>query len=168
MSTYSRPADLPNFENPPVVEVVLSIQFEQIARLRTAQIGLLWTKLRAEFPKVEELAPIAPVIESFGPPTAGRVGFRFEALDVPPLARVLFLNDSQDQLVQIQPDRLLHNWRKTTGAQPYPRYGAIREAFLRELGLFQEFLAQESVVLFAFNHAGAKYVNNSLPPAPGF
>jgi uncharacterized protein (TIGR04255 family) len=163
MSTYSRPADLPNFENPPVVEVVLSIQFEHIARLRTAQIGLLWTKLRAEFPKVEELAPIAPVIESFGPPTAGRVGFRFEALDVPPLARVLFLNDSQDQLVQIQPDRLLHNWRKTTGAQPYPRYGAIREAFLRELGLFQEFLAQESVGPLRINQCEVTYVNHILP-----
>jgi uncharacterized protein (TIGR04255 family) len=162
MSTYSRPAGLPNFENPPVVEVVLSIQFEQIARLRTAQMGLLWSKFRADFPKVEERAPIEPVIERFGSPTGGRVGVRFEALDIPPLARVLFLNDAEDQLVQVQPDRFLHNWRKTTGARVYPRYGTIREAFLRELGLFQEFLDQESIGPLRINQCEVTYVNHIL------
>ncbi len=35
----SRPQDLPDFENPPVVEVVLSVQFEALS-----QSDLLWIR----------------------------------------------------------------------------------------------------------------------------
>src|ERR1035437_1636199 len=119
MSTYQRAADLPNFENPPVVEVVLSIQFDPIVHLQTVQIGLLWAKFRREFPKVEERGPLNPVVERFGAPASPKIGVRFEAREIPPLARVLFLNAPENQLVQVQPDRFIHNWRKTTGMGEY-------------------------------------------------
>lgn len=160
MTTYTRPADLPNFLNPPVVEVVLSIQFEQLAELRTPQVGLLWTKFRSDFPKIEERPPIQPVVERFGPHAMAKVGVRFEALEIPPLARVLFLNSAEDQLVQVQPDRFLHNWRKMAGAGPYPRYGTIREAFLREVDLFQSFLNEESMGTLRVTQCEVTYVNH--------
>lgn len=162
MSTYLRPPDLPNFENPPVVEVVLSVQFEPLSGLRTAQIGLLWSRFRGGFPKVEERPPLNPVVERFGPPTAGKIEVRFETLEIPPLARVLFLSEAGDQLVQVQPDRFLHNWRKAAGAGPYPRYQTIREAFLRELRLFEEFLSQEDIGTLRINQCEVTYVNHIL------
>ena len=37
---------LPEFDNPPVIEVALSVQFETLANLRTPQIGVLWQEFR--------------------------------------------------------------------------------------------------------------------------
>jgi hypothetical protein len=47
MNDMSKP--LPEFDNPPVVEVALSVQFEALATLRTPQIGLLWQEFRDRF-----------------------------------------------------------------------------------------------------------------------
>ena len=160
MSTYQRAADLPNFENPPVVEVVLSIQFDPIVHLQTVQIGLLWAKFRREFPKVEERGPLNPVVERFGAPASPKIGVRFEAREIPPLARVLFLNAPENQLVQVQPDRFIHNWRKTTGMGEYPRYGTIREAFLREVDLFEQFLTEEALGELCINQCEVTYINH--------
>lgn len=46
----TRPADLPDYDNPPVNEVVIGIQFDQLA-ITGAHIGLFWEELRDEFPK---------------------------------------------------------------------------------------------------------------------
>ena len=114
---YKRPPHLPEFESPPIVEVVFSVQFEPLGSLRTAQIGLLWERFRKDFPKVDEKPPLEPVLERFDRPQSVKVGLRFEALDVPPLARVLFLNEPESQLIQVQPDRFIHNWRKNADTE---------------------------------------------------
>jgi hypothetical protein len=40
----------PDFADPPVVEVALSVQFDPLSALRTPQIGLLWAEYRTRFP----------------------------------------------------------------------------------------------------------------------
>jgi uncharacterized protein (TIGR04255 family) len=54
-----RPADLPDYDNPPVNEVVIGIQFEHTA-ITGAHIGLFWEELRNEFPKASEQPPSNP------------------------------------------------------------------------------------------------------------
>jgi len=65
-----RPADLPDFERPPVTEVVLSLQFASLPGLKNVHAGLLWQHFSTRYPNVEEYPPIAPVFETFGLPTA--------------------------------------------------------------------------------------------------
>ena len=55
---------LPDFENPPLVEVALSVQFEPIEQMRTPQIGLLWTEFRHRFPVTQEHPPVDPELTS--------------------------------------------------------------------------------------------------------
>jgi uncharacterized protein (TIGR04255 family) len=157
---YLRAADLPDFDAPPVAEVVLSVQFERIATLRAPHVGLLWAKVRPEFPKVEERSPIEPSFEKFDQPPTHKIGVRFEALEVPPLARVLFLNNAEDQLIQVQQDRILHNWRKAADSVPYPRYNTIRSAFIEDLAMFQEYLREEELGLLQINQCEVTYVNH--------
>ena len=57
---------LPSYENPPVVEVALSVQFEGPQTLRTPELGLFWQGLRDRFPKLEEHPPLDSVIGQFG------------------------------------------------------------------------------------------------------
>ena len=46
--------------------------------------------------------------------------------------------------MQIQQDRIVHNWRRREAEQEYPRYEAIRESF-RLSAEFQRFLSDENV-----------------------
>ncbi len=124
---------LPDFSNPPVIEVALSVQFEPIAALRTPQIGLLWEEFRPRFQKTEEYPPLNAVIEKFGLPEAHKSDIQVQMLPSPPVPRVWFLNETGTELVQVQQDRFVHNWRKVGTGDVYPRYERVREVFRNEL-----------------------------------
>src|SRR5258706_6722338 len=110
---------LPNFEPPPVSEVVLGVQFESLKAFRIVHIGMLWQEFREKFPLTEEHAPLEPVIERFGINHAvGKVSLQI--LDAPPIPRCWFLNAAGADLIQIQSDRFLRNWRKVEEDSEYP------------------------------------------------
>ena len=152
--------DLPNFGDPPVVEVVLSVQFEPLEGLRVAHLGLLWNEFRERFPKTEERPPIEAVIEKFEPRSPAKVGVRIETYEIPPVPRTWLLNEASTELIQVQPDRFIHNWRKIGEGDEYPRYEKIRESFRQELETFSQFLAREKVGELRFNQCEVTYVNH--------
>jgi uncharacterized protein (TIGR04255 family) len=153
-------APRPEYELPPVIEVVLSVQFEPLTELRTPQFGLLWSKFRSDFPRIEEHPPIAPVIETFDVPPRERFGMHLEMSEIPLLPRMWFLNTAGTELIQVQRDRFIHNWRKTDHGQTYPRYEYIRERFKSELSVFTSFLASEGVKEFSINQIEVTYINH--------
>jgi uncharacterized protein (TIGR04255 family) len=152
----------PEYDAPPVIEVVLSLQFEALDDLRTPQLGLLWSKFRKDFPQIEEHPPIAPIIESFELSHRERFGLQFEMSDIPLLPRMWFLNEAGTELIQVQRDRFIHNWRKTDKGQTYPRYEYIRERFRSELTVFASFLDSEGIKKLAVNQAEVTYINHIL------
>jgi len=152
---------LPSFARPPVVEVALSAQFEPLKSLRTPHIGVFWGELRDRFPIVEEHPPIDSVIERFGvPPRAAGAQVKLQMLDMPPVPRCWFLNQAGTELIQIQMDRFVHNWRKASDDDSYPRYRAVREAFAAELRRFQNFILREQLGDFIPNQCEVTYVNH--------
>jgi uncharacterized protein (TIGR04255 family) len=86
MNSPGREARLPEFEKPPVVEVVLSIQFKPLALFRTPHVGLFWLKFREKFPTLQESVPIQPSFEEPGSRPV-KTGIRFEAVQIPPVPR---------------------------------------------------------------------------------
>jgi uncharacterized protein (TIGR04255 family) len=151
---------LPDFENPPLTEVALSVQFEPLEQLRTPQIGLLWAEFRSRFPVTEEHAPLEPVIEKFGIPRASVPEVRLQMLETPPVPRVWFLNQPGTELIQVQQDRFIHNWRKVGEGDKYPRYEPIRDTFRSELATFQAVLARENLGQIVPNQCEVTYVNH--------
>jgi uncharacterized protein (TIGR04255 family) len=156
---------LPDFENPPLSEVALSVQFEPLERLRTPQVGLLWAEIRDRFPKIEEHAPIEPVMERFGIPRGGMPEVRLQMLESPPAPRVWFLNEAGTELIQVQPDRFIHNWRKVGDGDKYPRYEHVRDTFRSELEAFQAILSREQIGQIVPNQCEVTYVNNIVSGA---
>ena len=112
----------PDFERPPVNEVSLGVQVEPIDGLHAAHLGLFWGRVRRDFPALEEHPPLAPTpIEdvSSGPRL---LDLQVQMLTVPPVPRLLFIDGSGTELLQVQSDRFIANWRRLAGADVYPRY----------------------------------------------
>ncbi len=157
----SQERDLPDFENPPLTEVALSVQFDPLPGLQTPQIGLLWSTFRERFPRTEQHPPLDPLIEKFEPPSQPSI--RLEISNAPPAPRCWFLNEAGSELIQIQPDRFTHNWRKVDREDEYPRYEHVRRQFSEELADFCKFLQVEGLGSFRPNQCEISYINHIEP-----
>jgi uncharacterized protein (TIGR04255 family) len=150
---------LPEFENPPVVEVALSVQFESLPKFRTPQVGLLWREFRDRFPSTEEHPPIEAVIERFGTAPSPRAIPRIEVLPAPRVPRCWFLNEASTELIQVQQDRFVHNWRKVGDGDTYPRFDHLKKTFEAELRRFELFLSTYELGTLNPNQCEVTYVN---------
>jgi uncharacterized protein (TIGR04255 family) len=150
---------LPDFAQPPVDETALSLQFAPIPGFSIQHFGLYWARVRAEYPRVEIQQPITNVTEQFGPGArlGQQVGFAF--LELPEI-RCWYLDQSGNRLIQVQRDRFVHNWRKITGTEDYPRYPSLRASLVKEWKGFCEFLRDEKLELPKVNQCDVTYVNN--------
>ena len=151
---------MPSYKNPPVVEVVLSAQFAALDRLTAPHFGLLWQKFRDEFPEVEQHAPIEHVVEAFGNFRSFKSDISFQVMDSPPVPRCWFKNPKGTQLIQVQDDRFMHNWRKTSEIENYPRYPDIRNRFIDELKLFEQFVTTESLGPLVYDQCEVTYISH--------
>ncbi len=125
-----------DYDDPPVTEVAISVQFEQLKKLRTPHIGLLWKEYKG-LTEIEEHPPLDQAFEIFG---EEKLIPHFEISNMPPVRRCWFLNSDETELVQVQQDRFAHNWQRKDTSEKYPRYKNIRETFLEDLIIFIDFL----------------------------
>ncbi|MCK4292514.1 MAG: TIGR04255 family protein [Planctomycetes bacterium] len=158
----SSPLSLPDYENPPVIEVVFGVHFETLRDFKAPHTGLFWDKLdREEYPDCEERPPIGFVQEVFGetpPPLAVSI----EQLTHPPLPRLFFINKVRNHLVQVQQDGFLQNWRKLQADNKYPRYEELFPKFLDSWGLFTAFLKEQNIGEAKVRQYELTYMNHIL------
>ena len=120
--------ELPSFKRPPIGEVALGVQFEDLNGLDARHVGAIADAFKSRFPVYSAQGPLNPQIERFdGLPTGVQFGFTMVAPPVFP--RLWLMKDDGTELVQIQRDRLMHNWRRAAPDTTYPRYAALREQF---------------------------------------
>jgi uncharacterized protein (TIGR04255 family) len=155
----TRPADLPDYDDPPVNEVVVGVQFNQTA-ITGAHIGLFWEELRDEFPKVSEHPPLEPKIEFLQPRRFSAPRLEFSAWHG---SRYWLTSEDDVQLVQVQPDRLLYNWRRGPNNAAYPRFEAVQEKFWSIAGKWSDFLKMEGQTL-TLSQWEVTYINHILTP----
>lgn len=157
--TGGTPPRVVNFSHPPVVEVVLGVQFESLTNLSIADIGLLHGEYRSRFPNYEAHPPLVPAIERYDKRRSKVGGVQFSFNTGVELPRSWFLNDDGSELIQIQPDRFVHNWRKTKD-QSYPRYPSIRSTFESEMQRFSKFAAERDANGMVVKQCEVTYVNH--------
>lgn len=151
-------SSLPSYAEPPVSEVVIGVQFAPIDELLASHIGRYWSRIRDALPRAEEHAPIGHIVETFEEEESSEV--HIERLAKPPFPRSWFLSETGNRLVQLQRDRFLHNWRKTSPEDKYPRYESLKEAFFEYWLGFLEFLREESLPSPAVDQCELTYVNH--------
>lgn len=154
---------LPEYTNPPLSEVSVSIQFEPLKQLVVPQIGMLWQHYGEKYKNVEQHPPIESIIERLGVrETRGLFTPDIQFLaGGPPLPRIWFLSDDKRELLQIQQDRFIRNWRKMEDVDIYPRYlDCIRPKFIEDYEDFRKFLKENGVGELKVNQCEMTYVNH--------
>src|SRR5579875_1110491 len=147
---------LPEFERPPVDELVMGIQFAPLPNFHAAHFGLFWTRIREEYPHTEDRAPLGPVIESSEiKPPSSVVEFTAQPL----LPRCWFLNEDKTQLILVQRDRFLRNWRQVKGNEPYPRFSRLAHDFQRAWNEFLTFAGAQGLGPIKVNQCELVYIN---------
>jgi uncharacterized protein (TIGR04255 family) len=134
----ARPADLPDYDDPPVNEVVIGIQFDRTA-VTGAHVGLFWQGLRDEFPKPSEQPALEPRIEVFQPLRFSSPILQFGTW---PGTRHWLTSEDDVQLIQIQSDRLLYNWRRGPHNAMYPHFEALQTKFWEIADEWSKFLVE--------------------------
>jgi uncharacterized protein (TIGR04255 family) len=149
--------NLPRYAKPPVVEVVISVQFDEMA-VTPIHFGLFWEHVRERYPRTEFHPPLGSVVELFGTQGAQRASLEIESGF--PLARGWYLSEDGLRLVQLQRDRFILNWRKLDTDASYPSYDALRELFERELSVFLDFASEMQLGDFEPTQCELTYVNH--------
>lgn len=146
--------NLPSYKKPPVNEVVCGVVFNTPDKLTIPHIGLLWQKFSKEYPNVQHAQPI---IFPNGMNEDKNTGL--------PLPRIWFINEKDDQLVQIQFNRFYYNWRRRKNA--YPRYHCVIGEFEDKFNMLLSFFEENNFGDLLPNELELSYINH-IPNGEGW
>jgi uncharacterized protein (TIGR04255 family) len=147
------------YENPPVVEVTCGVLFKTPQPIHSAHIGLFWQLINKDFPRIEEAAPLPSFMEasaSLG--NIPQMSVAFGLSPMPPLRRTWFIDKDGQNLIQIQSDRLIFNWKSI--GKPYKSYDVVIKAFEEYLLKFEAFLKDSKIGMPTYQQLELAYVNH--------
>ena len=160
----------PSFERPPVAEVAMAVYFSPRLVVPTAELAGLWQKWRDRYPLAED-KPALPRLPPPGLQPSGGQSWALQLAPAIPNLRMWFLSRTRDRVIQLQPDRLVLNWRRTADDQPYPRYTALVPEFRGLLADTIELCRALEQPVPLCNQVELTYINpiplSSLPPPAG-
>lgn len=130
---------LPEFDAPPVVEVVLGVAFEPAYQLTNVDLVQAWNSLyKPDFPHAAEKPPYDVHKETF--PIQAPTQELITHMGLPPV-RLWITSKGDRELIQLQHDWFARNWRKVDYDGVYPRYeNHIRPAFVKDLATFANYV----------------------------
>ena len=150
----------PTFENPPVVEVVLGVQFDPLPDFTNAHLGVFWHRLGIEaWPVADDQLPLPQQFERFG---SERQWAQFGTMNIglaqKPSSRSRFTNSNKDRILQLQNGRFHYSWVGTSVAI-YPRYEAIRNEMADIYERFDRFVRDYHLGELRLNQWEISYTN---------
>jgi uncharacterized protein (TIGR04255 family) len=148
---------LPKFGEPPVVETALSVQFEPLAKFKSAHLGLFLSNLGKDWFNVSDAPPLPPQFERFERLISWE-GVQFEfTRDIS--LRMQARNASNDRMVQLQNGRFSLNWLGESG-RSYPSYETVRPEFEKAFASLNRFLRECDLGELRPNQWEVTYLNH--------
>ena len=113
-------SELPDFKQPPVIEVALSVQFEESLDIQTVgedALAAAWPGYDLEMRPVLMTMGLEPGAFDRPDDEAGNL-------------RLWLSNPGGSRVVQVQHDRLAVHWTQDESEEAYPRFASLREFFV--------------------------------------
>jgi len=147
---------LPEFDRPPLVETAIGVVFVPAEGWRLPHFTRFGRHVEDAYSAAEpQERVIATPLEEFGTlPAPTTLVFESAA------ALWWYTDDQHGRLIQLQRDRFVHNWRKTTANDRYPKYEQIREQFRTAWLSYLGFLAKENLPVPTVLQIEIDYVNH--------
>jgi uncharacterized protein (TIGR04255 family) len=145
---------LPDYDRPPVVEVVLGVQLRPL-QLRAIDLGPLRDIWKDRYPTVVEQPPLPPTSMTDGNSVMPLINF-----GPSPMMRHWWLSTDEERLLQVQQDRFILNWRRRNPSSAYPRYPELRALFEQHLGEFTRFVAAAQAGIVQVQLGEVTYIND--------
>ncbi|RLA52194.1 MAG: hypothetical protein DRR42_08210 [Gammaproteobacteria bacterium] len=151
----------PNFHNPPVVERVIGIQFEELPFFTNAHAGWFWKSFLKDsaWSHLSTAPPIINKFEQFGEKKFSASPAPFQISTAPPPERSQIVRESDDMMIQFQNSRFLLNWRRKNDQQ-YPDFEDLLDEFGNHFKVFQKFVGEAGGSTPKINQWEVTYVNH--------
>lgn len=150
---------LPDYDNPPVVETVVGMQFSPLTGFTNAHLGAFWQSLgAAAWPVVADAPPLPTQTERFTPEAQWGKALRLQ-LTRDPSTRIQMTNSDKTRMVQLQNGRIHLNWLGQ-GGDKYPRYNSVRDEFETCLAHLMKFADEEQLGTILPDQWEVTYVNH--------
>lgn len=117
VNSAAMPSPGPTFTDPPVNEVVLTVEFDTAMTVGIAAASTIRARFGDEYPQMQEQVRLPPIMAS-----PNTTPIQFHLVDRAEFPRLWFIGEDGTRLVQFQDDRLSVNWRRQETSDPYPRY----------------------------------------------
>jgi uncharacterized protein (TIGR04255 family) len=147
---------LPEYEKPPVIEVVCGVQFDHLRGFSSVHFGEFWRRVKKDYPRTEDKPPLGEAFDDRPVPES-----KVEMVEFP-IPRVFYIDSSGNYLLQVQPSRFLANWRKEKEQDQYPRFNEAQRRFLEGWNIFVGFLKDVDVGTPSVNQYELTYINHIL------
>lgn len=131
----------------------MGVQFDRLRNMRQGHVGQFWGLVKHDLPTTEDHPPLDEIADVVGDPPS----LKIELSSSPPMYRSWFLSEDGHRLLQLQPDRLVYNWRGE-GAD-YPRYAEVERRFFEYWTRFEAFCAESALGNLRPNCLELTYVN---------
>jgi uncharacterized protein (TIGR04255 family) len=149
---------LPRFENAPVIETVLGLEFAPLDKWTLVHFGIFWQQVCDQFPEFKVQPPLGSEIEDLNDASESQRQMRLQFVDQPDV-RCWFLSADGRTLIQVQRNRFTFNWKKEDGA--YPHYDeSIRPAFVKAWTTFSRFVEENHLGQVSVLQCEITYVNH--------
>lgn len=156
--------NLPSFSNPPLAEVALGLQFDPIPGLTSAHLGVFWAQISELFPTTTDAIPLEPLFEKFGEDSKfSTAGTGLRTRQIAPGTRLQAVDRDGVNMVQLQRDRIVFNWRRK-GRAEYPRWESLINDFAKVLEPFKMFLKNHDFQGLSLTQWEVIYVNYLRKP----
>jgi uncharacterized protein (TIGR04255 family) len=151
---------LPEYDDPPVVETVLSAQFARLSSFTAVHAAwFLKSQLDASWTKTQEVPRLPDVFERFG---SARIWLQNEFRLIQAgsqSSRLQITRNDDERMLQLQDSRFIQNWRKEKGGAGYPSYRKLLPEFKDHLSRFEAFASAEKLGSLQVNQWEITYVN---------
>jgi len=139
------------FRKPPIDELIIGTYFDQPLRLlRNEHIGLFWSRIRNDFPTVQQRPPL-------GGMAGGEDAIMSISDEFSPMPRFWFISKNEINLIQVQKSAFLMNWRRRE--QEYPSFAQLKPLFDKYYGIFEQFVHEDIEANVRINTCELTYIN---------
>lgn len=144
----------PRYQDPPVVETAIGVQFPPVPGLSVVHLARLQDAWSDEYPALSERPG------TFPQPALQENGAVLQFGFGPSPIRIWAEQAETGLLVQTQNDRLVLNWRAQMSSGPYPHYAVLRDEFLRLWDRYCAGVSQQGLGVPVPQTVEFTYVNN--------